>query len=95
MNGIAFDRRTPGLTFPVVTRRMLNTYIPDRNIRMTVLAAVFVLVMYGIRAFLQCFCPVLQAYDGHPDPGPDAALYRLQFRDQDPENPEALSINLG
>ena len=40
---------------------MLNTYIPDRNIRMIVLAVVFVLVMYGIRAFLQYFVQ----YYGH------------------------------
>ena len=25
-----------GLTFPIMTRRMLNTYIPDRNIRMII-----------------------------------------------------------
>ncbi len=50
-----------GLTFPIMTRRMLNTYIPDKNVRMIILAAVIVLVMYAIRAFLQFFIQ----YEGH------------------------------
>ena len=50
-----------GLVFPVMTRRMLNTYIPDRNIRMIVFAALFVLFMYLIRSFLQYFIQ----YYGH------------------------------
>ena len=50
-----------GLTFPIMTRRMLNTYIPDRNIRMIIFAAVIVLFMYALRALLQFFIQ----YQGH------------------------------
>ncbi len=32
---------------------MLNAYIPDRNVRMIVLASVTVLLLYVVRAFLQ------------------------------------------
>ena len=50
-----------GLTFPVMTCRMLNTYIPDRNVRMIIFAALIVLFMYAVRAFLQFFIQ----YEGH------------------------------
>ena len=62
-----------GLVFPVMTRRMLNTYIPDRNIRMIVFAALFVLFMYLIRSFFAVFHSVSWPYDGYEDSGPDAA----------------------
>ena len=50
-----------GLVYPIVTRRMLNTYIPDMNVLMIVLAGSAVLLLYLIRMFLQYYIQ----YQGH------------------------------
>ena len=50
-----------GLVYPIVTRRMLNTYIPDMNVLMIVLAGSTVLLLYLIRMFLQYYIQ----YQGH------------------------------
>ena len=50
-----------GLVYPIVTRRMLNSYIPDRNVRMIVFAGLLVLFLYIIRMLLQYFIQ----YQGH------------------------------
>ena len=50
-----------GLVYPIVTRRMLNTYIPDKNVRMIVFAGLFVLLLYIVRMLLQYFIQ----YQGH------------------------------
>ncbi len=50
-----------GLVYPVVTRSMLNTYIPDRNVKMIIISGTSVLLIYVIRMLLQYFIQ----YQGH------------------------------
>ena len=50
-----------GLVYPIVTRKMLNSYIPDRNVRMIVIASAAVLILYAVRALLQFYIQ----YQGH------------------------------
>ena len=48
-----------GLVYPVINNRMLNQYIPDRNMRMVVIGGVLLLVLYlvryGLRYFVQYY----------------------------------------
>ena len=50
-----------GILYPIVTREMLNDFIPNRNYRMIVLAGILVLAIYVIRMFLNYFIQ----YYGH------------------------------
>ena len=50
-----------GMVYPVVTRNMLNVYIPERMYTMIVIAGVSVLVLYVIRMLLRYFVQ----YYGH------------------------------
>ena len=50
-----------GLVYPIVTRRMLNTYIPDKNFSMIFVAGGFVLLLYVVRMLLQYYIQ----YQGH------------------------------
>lgn len=49
------------LFYPVITRKMINTYIPKGNIRMVVILSLFLLGVYLLKAFLNYF---IQRY-GH------------------------------
>ena len=50
-----------GMVYPIVTRKMLNTYIPDKMYREIVIAGVVVLALYVIRMLLRYFVQ----YYGH------------------------------
>ncbi len=50
-----------GMTYPIVTNRMLNDLIPNKNTRMIIISGVFVLVLYVIRYFMRYFVQ----YYGH------------------------------
>lgn len=50
-----------GMVYPIVTNKMLNYYIPEKNYRLIVIAGVTVLLLYVIRMFLQYFVQ----YYGH------------------------------
>ena len=50
-----------GMTYPIVTNRMLNDLIPNKNTRMIVISGVVVLVLYVIRYFMRYFVQ----YYGH------------------------------
>jgi len=50
-----------GIIYPVVTRRMLNDLIPNRNYRMIIIAGLGVLLLYAIRMMLEFFIQ----YQGH------------------------------
>ena len=50
-----------GLVYPIVTRRMMNTYIPDRNFSMIFIAGGAVLLLYVVRMLLQYYIQ----YQGH------------------------------
>ena len=50
-----------GMVYPIVTNKMLNHYIPDKNYRLIVIAGVTVLFLYVARMFLQYFVQ----YYGH------------------------------
>ncbi|MBQ9922134.1 MAG: ABC transporter ATP-binding protein [Clostridia bacterium] len=50
-----------GVVYPVVTRRMLNDLIPNRNYRMIVVAGIIVLALYTVRMMLDYFIQ----YYGH------------------------------
>lgn len=66
-----------GLVYPIVTRRMLNTYIPDMNVQMIVLAGSGVLLLYLIRMLLQYYIQ----YQGHMmGTRMQAAMRRDMFR---------------
>ena len=49
------------ITYPIVTRTMLNDLIPNRNFRLIVTFGIFLLCMYVIRALLNFFIQ----YEGH------------------------------
>ena len=49
------------MVYPIVTNKMLNHYIPEKNYRLIVIAGVTVLLLYVIRMFLQYFVQ----YYGH------------------------------
>lgn len=50
-----------GMAYPIMTRRMLNDYIPNRNYKLVVIAGIAVLVLYAVRALLRFFVQ----YEGH------------------------------
>lgn len=50
-----------GIIYPIVTRRMLNDYVPNRNYEMIIYAGLFVLLLYFIRMLLRYFIQ----YQGH------------------------------
>jgi ATP-binding cassette subfamily B protein len=50
-----------GVTYPIVTRTMLNDFIPNMNYRMIIIAGVGVLILYIIRMLLDYFIQ----YYGH------------------------------
>ena len=50
-----------GMFYPVITRHMLNDYIPNKNIKMVVLFGITLLVVYIIRLLLRYFIQ----YYGH------------------------------
>ena len=50
-----------GMTYPIVTNRMLNDFIPSRNVRMIVIAGAIVLGLYLLRYLLRYFVQ----YYGH------------------------------
>ena len=41
-----------GVVYPIITRTMLNTLIPDRNYRMIVIFGVTLLVLYFVKMML-------------------------------------------
>ncbi|MBR4150016.1 MAG: ABC transporter ATP-binding protein, partial [Firmicutes bacterium] len=57
----AFTISLIGMVYPVVTRNMLNYYIPNRMYRSIVIAGAAVLVLYIIRLLLRYFVQ----YYGH------------------------------
>lgn len=59
--GASFLISIIGLVYPIVTNRMLNDLIPNRNYRMLILAGVAVLVLYIVRMLLRYFVQ----YYGH------------------------------
>ena len=50
-----------GIIYPIITRTMLNTLIPDRNYRMIILSGIMLLALYFIRMLLNYFIQ----YYGH------------------------------
>ncbi len=50
-----------GMTYPIVTNKMLNDLIPNKNTRMIIISGVLVLVLYIIRYFMRYFVQ----YYGH------------------------------
>ena len=50
-----------GMVYPIVTNKMLNNYIPNRNYRLIIISGTLVLLLYVIRMFLQYFVQ----YYGH------------------------------
>lgn len=50
-----------GMVYPIVTRQMLNIYIPNKNIRMIIMFGASLLVIYFIRMLLRYFVQ----YYGH------------------------------
>lgn len=50
-----------GVVYPIITRTMLNTLIPDRNYRMIVIFGLTLLVLYFIKMMLNYFIQ----YEGH------------------------------
>ena len=50
-----------GVVYPIITRTMLNTLIPDRNYRMIVIFGLTLLVLYFVKMMLNYFIQ----YEGH------------------------------
>lgn len=50
-----------GMIYPIVTRSMLNVYIPEKNIRMIIIFGISLLVIYFVRMLLRYFVQ----YYGH------------------------------
>ncbi|MBR5922956.1 MAG: ABC transporter ATP-binding protein [Clostridia bacterium] len=50
-----------GMVYPIITRKMLGDFIPDRKYRLIVISGIIVLLIYIIRMFLQFFVQ----YYGH------------------------------
>ena len=50
-----------GVLYPIITREMLNTLIPDKNYRMIVILGVGLLLLYLVRMFLRYYIQ----YKGH------------------------------
>ena len=49
------------LMYPVISRNIINTYIPDKNLRLILTWCVALLVIYLVQAIMQCF----MQYQGH------------------------------
>lgn len=49
------------LAYPIITREMLNVYIPNQNLKMIMLMAILLFILYVIRMFLKFFVQ----YYGH------------------------------
>ena len=50
-----------GVVYPIITRTMLNTLIPERNYRMIVILGLTLLVLYFVKMGLNYFIQ----YEGH------------------------------
>ncbi|MBQ1451058.1 MAG: ABC transporter ATP-binding protein, partial [Clostridia bacterium] len=50
-----------GIVYPIVTRKMLNTFIPDREYRLIVISGILLLAIYLVRTGLRYFIQ----YQGH------------------------------
>ena len=50
-----------GIIYPMITRSMLNTLIPERNYRMIVIFGITLLILYGVKMLLNYFIQ----YQGH------------------------------
>ena len=50
-----------GMVYPVITNKMLNDFIPERNYRYIIIAGVTVLALYFVRMYLRYFVQ----YQGH------------------------------
>ena len=50
-----------GMVYPIITRRMLGEFIPDKKYRLIIISGIVVLIIYVIRMFLQFFVQ----YYGH------------------------------
>lgn len=59
--GASFLVSVIGIVYPIVTRNMLNDYIPDQNYQMIIFAGLTVLLLYFIRMLLRYFIQ----YQGH------------------------------
>lgn len=59
--GASFLVSVIGIVYPIVTRNMLNEYIPNKNYQMIVFAGVTVLLLYFVRMLLRYFIQ----YQGH------------------------------
>lgn len=59
--GASFFVAVIGVLYPMITRKMLNDYIPVRDYRMIVIAGCGLLALYGIRMGLNYF----SSYQGH------------------------------
>lgn len=53
--GASFLISATGMVYPIITNRMLNDYIPNREYRTIVTAGIIVLILYVIRFFLRYF----------------------------------------
>ena len=49
------------LMYPVISRNIINTYIPDKNLRLILTWCVALLVIYLVQAIMQYF----MQYQGH------------------------------
>ena len=59
--GASFFVAVIGVLYPMITRVMLNDYIPNRNYRLIVIAGLVLLALYAIRMGLNYF----SSYQGH------------------------------
>ena len=57
----AFLLSVCSMVYPMITREMLNNFIPNRNIRLLIIWAVVLLVIYIVKYFLNYFV----TYYGH------------------------------
>ena len=59
--GASFIVSVIGIVYPIVTRSMLNEYIPNKNYQMIIFAGLTVLLLYFVRMLLRYFIQ----YQGH------------------------------
>lgn len=50
-----------GVIYPIITRNMLNTYIPERHVKMIIILGITLLLLYFVRMLLRYFIQ----YQGH------------------------------
>ena len=66
-----------GIVYPIVTRKMLNDLIPDKNYRMIVIFGLTLLALYGVKMLLNYYIQ----YKGHVmGVGMQADMQRDMFR---------------